>query len=603
MTLQWPKVNPPCQDVRPLARLPRLHLAAAIASGFLLATAFPPLEWWPMAFLGLVPYLAVPQPPRLRWRLLGAAALGATHFIASLWWLNSVGFAAGLLLALCCAPFPAAWALLWGTLLWHKKPKHLLPNPQYPSHANTANTADAAGTAGVADMAAGDPALAPGASLRVLSSPRELLQYALLAAAAWTSLEWVRGWLFTGFPWNALGTSQAFAHTRLLATLAGAYGISFLAILANVLLADLVSLRTPRRSLPPLVALALFVALWCVNENRRALPLSPTPLYITAIQGNVPECRMWTPEILQDAWTKYESLTRLAARLSPQTDLFLWPEGALPCEITYPPFAQALRELLRDLPAPLLLGALDERTLPGTPDSLPPPVFNSAFLLSPDSPILTLPTAPRTDYYDKMHLVPFGEYVPMGKSFPWLKDLIGMGRDLTPGQFPALLALHSQNAPGASFQCGLNICFEDAFPGISRTFARKGAQLLATITNDCWYGESAGPRQHLAQAVMRAVENRRPLLRSGNNSHTCLISPKGEILQPILSPSGSPFAQGWRTYQVHPMAKRAPLTLYARTGDLLPKAATLATLLAALSLLLQTLKHKHQLAQALKHTP
>ncbi|MGN0866086.1 MAG: apolipoprotein N-acyltransferase [Oligosphaeraceae bacterium] len=579
MTLQWPVQTPCCRDLRFLRWLPLAHWGAALVSGLLLATAFPPLEWWPMAFLGLVPYLAVPQPRRFRWRLLGAYTLGFSHFAASLWWLNSVGFGAGILLALYCACYPACWALLWGEVLWRRKPRQVLREVAPALEAKE------------------DPSVAPGASLKVLDSPRRLVAYGLLAGALWVALEWLRGWLFTGFPWNPLGASQAFSPLRLLATLAGAYGISFLAVLANVFLADLAAWRQPRRSLPPLIVLVLFAVLWCAGEARRAIPASSRPLRIVAIQGNVPECRQWDMETLQRAWGQYGGLTReAAAQVSPSPDLFLWPEGALPCELTFPPFAAALKELLTELPAPLLLGSLDERILPGASSDQLPPVFNSAFLLTGNSPVLTLPSAPRTGHYDKTHLVPFGEYVPFGETFPWLQQTLGMGRDLTPGRSFPLFSL--KNREGDAFACGVNICFEDAFPGLSRKFVRKGAQLLATITNDCWYGESSGPRQHLAQAVMRAVENRRPLLRSGNNSHTCLISPKGELLQPILSPDGSPFGQGWQPYTVHPVAPDASPTLYARTGDALPATCLVATALTLLAFLRDTLRRKSRLARA-----
>ncbi len=545
-----------------LNRLPLLHCAAAILSGALLATAFPPLEWSPAAFLGLIPYLLCPQPRRLRWRILGAALLGYTHFWISLWWLNTVGFGAGALLAIPCACFPALWALLWGALLWRRKPREEIPMDFRQPSAAFPDTA---------------PAHRPGADLRVFQTTRAFLLAALLAAALWTSLEWIRGWIFTGFPWNALGVSQAFSPLRLLATLAGAYGISFFLVWSNLLLAGLVA-RRDWRLLPPLLATLLFLAGWCTLEHFRQLPLEETPLRVTAIQGDVPECREATSEEVQLAWERYSSLTLQAAK--GPTDLFLWPEGALPVPLTTPAYSQGLRWLLAQLPKPLLLGALDVRdAFPPDPnrDGQEPPVFNSAFLLRKDSAVLSLSRASREDYYDKTHLVPFGEYVPFSRQLPWLVDALGMGRDLTPGKNTTLFSL--ERADGTTVSCGMNICFEDAFPEISREFTRKGAQLLATITNDCWYKHSAGARQHQAQAVLRAVENLRPFLRSGNNSHTCLVSPKGEILDPIQTPD-SPFTSGYHTYTIHPTKPGARLTPYTRTGDALPKIATLACLLA-----------------------
>lgn len=583
---------PGTPEIRPLAllnRLPLLHCAAAILSGALLATAFPPLEWSPMAFLGLTPYLLCPQPRRLRWRILGAALLGYSHFLISLWWLNTVGFGAGALLAIPCACFPALWALLWGALLWRRKPREEIP---LDFRQRTDAFPDTA------------PAHRTGADLTVFPTPRAFLLAALLAAALWTSLEWIRGWIFTGFPWNALGVSQAFSPLRLLATLAGAYGISFFLVWINLLLAGLVA-RRERRLLPPLLATLLFLGGWCTLEHLRRIPLEETPLRVTAIQGDVPECREATPEEVQLAWERYASLTLRAAK--EPTDLFLWPEGALPVPLTTPAYSQGLRGLLAQLPKPLLLGALDVRDpFPPDPDrpdpdrpGQEPPVFNSAFLLRKDSAVLSLSRACREDYYDKTHLVPFGEYVPFSRQLPWLVDALGMGRDLTPGKNTALFSL--ERADGTTVSCGMNICFEDAFPGISREFTRKGAQLLATITNDCWYKHSAGARQHQAQAVMRAVENQRPFLRSGNNSHTCLVSPKGEILEPIQTPD-SPFTPGYHTYTIHPVKPGARLTPCTRTGDALPKIATLACLLAITAETARTVREKQRMRERIgKH--
>ncbi len=586
-----PPGTPEIHSLALLNHLPLYHCVAAILSGALLAFAFPPLEWSPLAFLGLVPYLLCPQPRRLRWRILGAALLGYTHFLISLWWLNSVGFGAGALLAIPCALFPALWALLWGALLWRRKPREEIP-------MDFRQRSDAFPDA--------IPAHRPGADLTVFPNTRAFLRAALLGAALWTSLEWIRGWIFTGFPWNALGVSQAFSPVRLLASLAGAYGISFFLVWTNLLVAGLLA-RRDKRLLAALLVTLLFLGGWCALEHARKLPLEETPIRITAIQGDVPECREATPEEVQFAWDRYSSLT-LQAATTEATDLFLWPEGALPIPLTTPAYSQGLRALLAQLPKPLLLGALDVReglTSPGGNsafgsgdyDSLEPPVFNSAFLLQKDSAVLALPRAFREDYYDKTHLVPFGEYVPFSKQLPWLVDALGMGRDLTAGKNATLFSL--KRADGTTVRCGMNICFEDAFPEISREFTRKGAQLLATITNDCWYKTSSGARQHQAQAILRAVENRHPLLRSGNNSHTCLISPKGEIIDPIQT-ADKPFTAGYHTYTIYPTKPNAPLTPYAHTGNTLPKIASLVCILVIAWEIIQAVKEKHRMRERLR---
>jgi apolipoprotein N-acyltransferase len=166
------------------------------------------------------------------------------------------------------------------------------------------------------------------------------------------------------------------------------------------------------------------------------------------------------------------------------------------------------------------------------------------------------------DHYDKIHRVPFGEYVPFSRYLPWLVKWIGMGRDLTPGTEHTVFDLPK------GVRAGVNICFEDAFAGISRAFVQRGANVLVTITNDAWYAESSGSRQHLLQAVFRAAETRRPLLRSGNNSDTCLIMPDGSITNLLCNPdTGNPFYRGAGVYDV-PVWADPPTTFYTRHGDL-----------------------------------
>ena len=536
------------------SRQKRLRLLlATVCSGVLLALAFPPLGCWPIAYGALVPLFLSSPPRRLSRRFFCGMLFGYVHFLFALWWLNSVGFGAGALLALVCAFFPALWYCLHGQLLWSAKPKEILSQAT-PEECSLARR--------------------PGVGLWVFPHHWQILRTALLSAAAWTALEWVRSWIFTGFPWDQLGISQAFAPTRALGTLAGPYGISFLIVVVNLLLAHVILHDKPWKSLTTLAVLFLCGYGWCLHERHvnQSLPLVETPLRITAIQADVPECREWTEEVLRYAWQRHAEPTRQAARTE-SSDLVVWPEGALPCVLTMPFYAQALQGLLREIQRPMLIGSLDERGGPLGDENNQ--YFNSAFYLTENCPVLLSQNAVRNNCYDKMHLVPFGEYVPFSGYFPWIADIIGMGRDLTPGKDYRLFQIPDAN--GEKLLCGVNICYEDVFPEISRRFTQGGAQLLMTITNDCWYGRSAGPWQHLAHAVFRALENRRPLLRSGNNSDTCLILPDGTISEPILGEDGTSFGHGWHTYAVYPVRKNAPTTLYARTGNLFAMICALAT--------------------------
>jgi apolipoprotein N-acyltransferase len=171
------------------------------------------------------------------------------------------------------------------------------------------------------------------------------------------------------------------------------------------------------------------------------------------------------------------------------------------------------------------------------------------------------PEGKLTTYYDKIHCVPFGEYVPFGDVFPFLRKLTGIYEDTTPGSHYTLFPLDKETTGG------VNICFEDVFPGISRTFTQRGAELLLTLTNDGWYAESAGSRQHMIHAVFRAIENKRPLFRSGNNSDTCLILPSGRVENRLVNKeTGNPFFRGSGVYKV-PIWKGTGLTFYTKWGD------------------------------------
>ncbi|MBO4619457.1 MAG: apolipoprotein N-acyltransferase [Victivallales bacterium] len=568
-------------DLYPIHLLRKLRwarLGAALLSGLALSCAFAPLEWWWMAWLAFLPLLVLPTP-QSRWERLGVGMIfGYSHFATALHWLNTVGFGAGWLLAVYCALYPAVWYYLYSAVLWSLKPRESLSEEQSETELASAHRA--------------------GAALWQLRY-RVAVGVAALAAAIWTALEWVRSWLFTGFPWNQLGISQVETIFAFPAWDFGIFFISFLILFTNGLLILAVAflLHSSRRYIPLLVSLA-WIVLWvamlfplAAASPSHSERLKGTTLRILAIQGDVPECRDWNEQIFDMAWNRYADLTREAFRACAENppDLILWPEGALPAPITYAPYATRLRKLLQELKTPILLGALDIRPQPGDPPE-EAPVFNTAFLLDADSPILANPYADRGEYYDKIHRVPFGEYVPFGKYFPWLVDAIGMGRDLTPGQNYKLFEIKG-------VKIGVNICFEDAFPEISRRFAQDGADLLITITNDCWYRQSSGARQHRNHAVFRAIETHRSLLRSGNNSDTCLISKRGWIRDPICGPDGSAFGPGWHLYELND-------THFATTsrvsGNLFAHLCALATLLTLVWLQWKSLRHHAKMAQVMK---
>jgi len=545
---------PPGQNLRQLAgwRPVVAVTLGATVSGALLSTAFPPLEWDWAAWIALIPVLLAPVPTTPWRRAAAGALLGLVHCISNLFWLNEIGFCAGVLLGVYCALFPLLWYL---------------------------------GTAALSSALA-DPEPRPGRRLCCVRLGWPQAALIVGSGVLWVGLEWLRSWLFTGFPWNELGVSQWQRPLLLsLTCFTGIAGVSLLVAAGNLALSQIAAAwwdgirrgasrrqgRAPTATLATVAALAAMTAL-------QAPPVPPTDavLRVLAVQGNIPQCRFWTEAQFNEALAVYSDLTVTTAHAG-RADLVVWPESAVPAPLGYAPFKARLEAILPEVRTPLLIGALDSRPLPGarwTGSDWEPPLqdFNSAILLAPDGQVM--------ETYDKVHRVPFGEYVPFGRYLPWLVDWIGMGRDLVPGSEFTVFRL------GKGAVAGANICFEDAFPEISREFVRRGANLLVTLTNDAWYAESSGSRQHLLHAVFRAAENRRPLFRSGNNSDTCLITANGTVTGLLYDPAtGHRFFRGARFYEI-PISYAPPLTLYARWGDWLSRtcaagAALLCLILAA----------------------
>ncbi len=527
---------------------------AALISALLLSAAFPPIEWDFLIWFALIPVLLIPQPPRWSERLLLGYLWGYVHASSSLLWLNEVGFGAGWLLSLYCALFPMAWYFLFSSAIWQ------LRQPASEEF--------------------------PGAGLLYIHPLPKTIFLSLFAAASWCTLEWLRSWLFTGFPWNQLGISQ-FQRVGILQTAAytGVYGISFLIVLVNMVI-TIEFCQAIRRKFAAsgriftwhflLAGIFLLPACWWSNQVRTLPQSDGSGLLVMAVQGNLPQMRKWTEQEFHQALQTYWSLTRQAAPLEPRPDLIVWPECAVPASIDYPEYHDTLRKLLAEIRIPLLLGATNYRRDPADPEQLH--LFNSAFLL--DEKMNTLA------YYDKTHPVPFGEYVPGSKYLPWLVDWVGMGRDLTPGRAYSLFDLPK----GA--RAGINICFEDVFSEISRNFTLHGANLLLTITNDAWYNEGAGSRQHLSHVVFRAVECRRPFLRSGNNSDTCMISPWGKILGVLKNEqTGSPFVAGSIRFEF-PISNNWGDTFHTRHGNLFAVCCVIFTSAASVFLLTSWFRRK-----------
>jgi len=339
--------------------------------------------------------------------------------------------------------------------------------------------------------------------LRKTSPPLGALGSGLLAFLAWTGLEALKGWLFSGFPWLPLAASLACWPAAIQSvSLIGAYGLS------GVLAGCGVWLAGPGLS-PRLAALAVLAALagyglWAVDR-----PVATDgEMSAALVQGDIDQAQRWDASTLNLAIQTYIDLSRSV--MSKKPDVVVWPETSLTYFVQEDSHQTGLvRDFVRSSGVPLVAGAPGyERTKTGAD------IFNRAYLITDKG---------LEAFYDKMHLVPFGEYAPFGKDIPILSSLMqGVGA-FTPGLEDAPLR-HGRLA------MGMLICYECIFPELAQKRVSDGANVLVNISNDAWFGRSAAPRQHLELAVLRAVEQNRFLLRSTNTGVTALVDPRGRVL-------------------------------------------------------------------------
>lgn len=341
------------------------------------------------------------------------------------------------------------------------------------------------------------------------------------AAALWVGLDWLRSWLFSGFPWMDLGYGL-WASPRLIqaADLFGHYGYTFIVVLVNVALFQVLAFRfAPRRSASGLVAAAVVCALLGGYAQLRyhqiegRLIHAETPV-IGIVQGNVEQDRKWSPGERERTVRNYLDLSE-ALRTAAAPALIVWPETALPF---YPPNSELM------LPVIDFVGQGRQPLLTGAPwyevfeddDSRLVHYYNSALLLQPEK-------QNETKYF-KSHLVPFGEYVPLRRFLPFIAPLVEAAGHFTPGRIEKPLAT-------GPIRAGVLICFESIFGELGRRWVRSGANVLVNVTNDAWYGRSSAPYQSWAMTVFRAVETRRSLVRSANTGISGVVDPLGRIVR------------------------------------------------------------------------
>jgi apolipoprotein N-acyltransferase len=363
---------------------------------------------------------------------------------------------------------------------------------------------------------------------------------------AWVAGDFLRSFLLTGSPWAMLGHSQYRTLPLIqIADICGVFGLTLLIVLANVVLYRALRAVSGAGGIPypvksALVLLILLIATLFYGFDRlnSGESSSAAPLRIALIQGNIPQDVKWSPAFLDKSLAIHERLTREAAKGG--VDLVVWPESAVPFflqdEIHQ---TERLKNLARELSASMIIGSPAYELRNGKRVYL-----NSAFMISPTGEI--------TGRSDKIHLVPFGEYVPLGHILPFIsKMVVGIG-DFSPGERAVpLQAGHTK--------IGTMICAEAVFPEIGRAYVNNGARILANITNDAWFGRSSAPYQHLSIASFRAVETRTPLVRAANTGVTAIVDQNGHI-----NTMTGLFVEGFRVGEVRPGSGNS---IYLKIGD------------------------------------
>ena len=385
---------------------------------------------------------------------------------------------------------------------------------------------------------------------------------ALLAAPiVWVATELGRTYLFTGFPWVLLGYSQASVlPIAQLASVFGVWGVSMLVASVSAVFA-LFALDSrpagPTRWLPVAVVLALVLAV-AVWGSRRAAASEWTregeAVRVGLIQGNVDQGQKWSPDSAAAIFDSHIRMTRQA--IAAGAEFVLWPESSTPFRFEEDQAdADRLRALARQARVPILFGSDQIEWRNEGLRRVVDKMFNAAFLVRPDG------TTGGT--YRKMHLVPFGEYVPLQQVFFFAAPLTEQVGTFSPGLEAVVL-------PVRGHPVSVAICYEVVYPALVRQFVAGGSELLATITNDAWFGATSAPYQHFEQASMRAIEEGRYLVRAANTGISGIVDPYGRVVtkSAIYEPA---VLVGEARYL-------RTSTFYARHGDVLPYASALVTL-------------------------
>ncbi len=489
-------------------------ILSCILSSLLWVFSIPPFDFPEAAYIAFVPlllWLYTKPPPMMIW--LVALGTGWISWFFILIWLRHVTWFGTIALSGLLALFFVCWLYLGSYILRHIEKRNILTR--------------AIGFAGL--------------------------------AGTWVVLEWLRSWFLWGFPWAPLSISQWQRPVVLqIAAWTGAYGVSFLLIFFNLCIAQTIRQRIVRRKsalfmglLSPDLYLGLSALFFCIFVFFSTLPArNNTEVLLTAA--------VVQPYILPDLkWDVDRSLKNLGILerqtlfvSSLESDIVLWPESATPWPIIGSQQMQMrLERLVDEMNKPILMGNISKDIKSGE-------WRNGVFLVEPKSGL-------SEKNYTKRELVPFGEYVP--RPFGFIRKVVPLNGSFVPGDNVGLIDLELNLR---SICIGSLVCYEDAFPALARQSASKGAKLFFVATNNAWYGEEGGAEQHAAHSVLRAVENRRPVMRAGNGGWSGWIDCYGTIRDVLLDSEGSIYFRGGGTFTIFQYEEWSrKQSYYTRRGD------------------------------------
>ncbi len=438
----------------------RISGLAVLFAGALAVTAFAPYGWYPVAILSLAVLFNQWLSDTPRQALLHGALFGLGYFGAGVSWVfvsvyvyGHVPVAAAILVALLFVAVLSLYPALLGYVL-----------------------------------------------KRMTVAPAGLLPLTAFAAG-WIATEWLRGWLFTGFPWLNIGSSQVDSLLSAYAPLAGVYGVGLAVALSAALLVAV--LRNQKRLPGLLFLLVIWAGALFIGELEWTSPVEDR-LQVALVQGNIPQDEKWLPENIQKTLTVYTDLTFSQRDI----DLVVWPETAIPAfyHQVKDSFIPALESRLRESGMTLLTGipVLDKRDWD---------YYNAVISIGSERM-----------FYFKRHLVPFGEYLPLRGIIGTALDALAVPNgDFTRGDDAQKLI------EVAGYPVGTSICFEVAFSEVIAADLPQAA-LLVNVSNDGWFGDSLAPHQHLEMARLRTMETGRPMLRATNTGISAIIDYDGTVL-------------------------------------------------------------------------